>query len=127
MIALDLLGAFAHHRGPGPGQVPELADRFGWHERTPDQPVRPELRQPRRIGHVRLTPRQVLDVPSVHEHHLERGVLKQVVERFPVVAGRLHHHQRDLLGDQVLPQRQHLIGDRPPRRHRRAGRRLSFP
>ncbi len=29
------------------------------------------------------------------QHHLERGVLEQVVERLPVVAGRLHHDQRD--------------------------------
>jgi hypothetical protein len=41
-------------------------------------------------------------------------------DRLPVVTGCLHYHQRDLFGDQMLPQRKHLIGYRRPRGgHRR--------
>ncbi len=77
------------HRGPRPGQVPQLPDRLRWHERAPDQPMRPELGQPRGVGNVGLAPRQVLHVPGIDQQHLERAVLQQVVERLPVVPGRL--------------------------------------
>ena len=46
------------------------------------------------------------------------GVLEQVVERLPVVPGGLHHRTGDPLGDQVLTQREDLVGGRAPRGHR---------
>ena len=65
-----------------------------------------------------LRPGTFLHVAGVDQHHLEVR-LQQVVERLPIVAGRLHHHARDLLGDQMIPQREDLVGHRTPRRHRR--------
>ena len=114
---LDLAASFPGDRRPGPGQVPQLADRLGRHERSPDQAIRSELGQPRRIRDVGLAARQVLHMPSVDQQHLHPGqILEQVVERLPVVAGRLHHHTTDLLGGQMVTQREDLIGRRPPRR-----------
>ena len=81
--------------------------------------MRAELREPGRIRDVGLAAGQGLHVPGVDQHHLHTGqVLEQVVERFPVVTGGLHHHTRDLLGGQVLAQREDLIGHRRPGRHR---------
>ena len=96
---LDLPATFPGDRGPGPGQIAQLADRLRGHERPADQAVRAELGQPGRVGDVALAARQVLDVPGVDQHDLEPGVLKEVVERLPVVPGGLHHRTGDLLGD----------------------------
>src|SRR5665647_3842025 len=57
-------------------------------------------------------------MPGIDQHDLEPGILKEVVERLPVVTGRLHHRTGDLLGDQMLTQGQDLIGGRAPRRDR---------
>ena len=57
---LDLPAAFAGDRGPGPGQVAQLPDRLGRHERAPDQPVRAELGQPGRVRDIGLAARRVL-------------------------------------------------------------------
>ena len=46
--------------GPGPGQVPQLPDRFRWHERGPDQAVGTQIGQPGGIGDIRLAARDVL-------------------------------------------------------------------
>ena len=119
--ALDLPGPFPSDRRAGSGQVAELTDRRGWHERSADQTMRAELSQPLRVGDVGLATRQVLDVPRVDEHHLERAVLEQVIERLPVVARRFHHHQAHLLANQMITKLQHLVGDRAPRRDRRRG------
>lgn len=43
---LRLSGALASDRGPGPGQVSQLPDRLGRHERGLHQPVSAELSQP---------------------------------------------------------------------------------
>jgi hypothetical protein len=77
-----------------------------------------ELSQPGRIGHVGLAAGHVLHMPGIDQHDLEPGILKEVVERLPVVTGRLHHRTGDLLGDQMLTQGQDLIGGRAPRRDR---------
>jgi len=36
---LDLPGPLPHDRGPGPGQIAQLTNRFGLHERDTNQPV----------------------------------------------------------------------------------------
>jgi len=87
--ALPLPGPFPGDRGPRAGQVPQLADRLRWHERAADQSVRAQLRQPGRVRDIGFAARDVLDLPGVDQHHLKRGVLQQVVERLPIVPGRL--------------------------------------
>ena len=91
------------------GQVPQLADRGGRHEGAADQAVRAELGQPGGIGDITLAAWQVLHLTRVDQHHLKAGVLEQVGERLPLVPGRLHHHQSDLLVDQMLAERQDRI------------------
>jgi hypothetical protein len=56
-------------------------------------------------------------VPGVNQQDLYPGkVLEQVAERLPVVSGRLLYHARDLLGSQVIAQREDLPGHRTPGR-----------
>jgi hypothetical protein len=101
--SLGLPGTLPDDRGPRPGQVPQLTDRLGRHERATDQAVSAELGQPGRVSDIGLAARDRLHVPGVDQHHLDAGqVLEQVVERLPVVPGRLHHHARDLRCDQMV-------------------------
>ena len=65
-----------------------------------------------------LRPGRFFTCRALTSMHLEPGVLEQVVERLPVVPGRLHHRAGHPLGDQVLAQRQDLVGHRPPGGHR---------
>jgi hypothetical protein len=58
---------------------------------------------------------------GIDEHDLEWFVFEKVVKGLPVIAGGLHHHERHLLGDQVLSKGEDLIGDRTPGRDRRFG------
>ena len=116
---LDLPAAFPGDRGAGAGQVPQLPDRLGRHERARTRPCAPSwasqvasatsVLRPGRF----FTCRALTSITST-----TRQVLQQVVERLPVVAGGLHHHTRDLLGDQMITQRQDLAGRRPPGRDR---------
>ncbi len=64
-----------------------------------------ELGDPRRVGHVALAARDDLDVLGVDQPALD-GLLQEVVHRSPVLTGRLHRDQGDLLVDQPLPQAQ---------------------
>ncbi len=124
-VRLDLTlpadSLFPGDRGARPGQVAERADRGGRHERPAYQAVGAELGEPGRVRDVGLASREVLDVPGVDQQHLERGVLQQVVEGFPVVRGRLHHHTGDGLVHQVVAQLEDLAGHRAPGRDRLLG------
>jgi hypothetical protein len=44
-------------------------------------------------------------MPGIDQQQLEPGVLEQIVERLPIIPGRLHHRARDLFRDQVIAQR----------------------
>ena len=115
---MNLTNAVPVQIGARPGQIAQPADRLAAGPTTPAtaraRPGRPAT--PRRD--VGLAARPVVGVPGVDQHHGHR-VFEQVVERLPVVAGGLHHHTRDLLGDQVFAQRQDLVAHRTPGRHAR--------
>jgi len=53
---LDLSGPFPGDHRPGPGQVPQLTDRFRRHEVGPHQTVSPQIGQPSGVGHIGLAP-----------------------------------------------------------------------
>ena len=72
-----------------PVQVSQLADRCWWDKRSADQAVRAELCQPGGIGDIAFAAGQVLHLPGVDQHHLEPGVLEQVVERLPVAVASI--------------------------------------
>ena len=119
---LDFSAPFSGDRGAGAGQIPQLPDRRRRDERSTHQTVGAQLRQPGRIIDIGLAARQVLHMPGIDQHHLHpRKILQQVVERFPVVTSGLHHHACNLLGHQVISQREDLTGRRSPRRHRLHG------
>ncbi len=107
--------------GARPGQIPQLPDRFRRHQRAAQQPMRGQLRQPRRIRHIGLASRDVAGLLRVDQHHRQL-VFHDVVERLPVVAGRFHHDRGDPLAGQVVDQVQDLRHRRTPRRHRRLER-----
>lgn len=98
------------------GEIAELTDGLGRHERRPHQPVGAELGQPRGVRDVGLSPREILHVSRVHQHHFEGTFVEQVVEGLPVVTGRLHHDERHLFGDEELAQRENRVGRRAPGR-----------
>jgi hypothetical protein len=50
-----------------PGQVTQLSDRFGRHERGAHHAMLHQLAQPRRVGHVGLAAGQVARVPGVEQ------------------------------------------------------------
>ena len=75
-----------------------------------------QIRQPRSIGDIALAARHIPGVAGVDQHHVQ-AVVEKVVERLPIGAGGLHHHTRDLLGEQMLPQREDLETSSRPRRH----------
>ena len=53
------------------GQQPQRPDRLGRHEAALQQPGLGKLAQPRRVAHVGLAARDLLDVPGVDEQQLE--------------------------------------------------------
>jgi len=106
---VGLPGAFSGQGGAVTGQIPQVPDRFGGHERGPQQPTLAHLTQPRRVGHIGLTAGQSLGVRGVDQHDVQ-FVFQQVERPTPVVPGRLHHHQRDLFGHQPVPQLQQGVG-----------------
>ena len=79
-----------------------------------------QIGQPRRIGDIGLTTGHIARRLGVDQHHVQ-PVFEQVIKRLPVVRRGFDHHTADLLGDQMLTQRQDLAGGRPPRAHRRRG------
>jgi len=117
--ALDLPAAFPGDHRPRPSQIPQHTDRLGRHERGPHQPMAPRSAS-HAASETSVFRPGTFHVPGVDQHHLQ-PVFEQVVKRPPVIAGGFHHHTGDLLGEQMLPQRQDLVGHRPPRRHRRDG------
>ena len=65
---------------------------------------------------VGLSARDVLDVPGVHQHHLEVG-FEHVVDRLPVDARRLHGHVGDIEAPQPLREGQQIGSRRSEARH----------
>jgi hypothetical protein len=93
-LPLDLPSALGQQRLAVAGEIPQLPDRLGRHERGTDQPVLDQLADPHRVSHIRLAARDVLEVLSIQQPHLEVG-LQQVLDRLPIDPGRLHPDQRD--------------------------------
>jgi hypothetical protein len=105
---LDLPAAFLDLGLAVAGQLAQLPDRAGRHKAGPDQPVLDQLGDPGRIGHVGLTPRDVVQVGRVQQPALDLA-LEQLPDRLPVAAGRLHSHPGHLEAGQPLGQ-QHQPG-----------------
>jgi len=111
---LRLPGALLDLRLAVAGQVAQLADRLGRHERGAHQAVLDQLADPLRILDVGLAAGHVAQVAGVREPARQR-ILQHVVDAPPVHPGRLHADQRHLLSDQPVPQRQQLHGRGPKR------------
>lgn len=116
---LDLLavpGALGDQGRAQPGEVAQLPDRGGRHERSPQHPALGQLGQPHRVELVSLrTARHVLHIPGVDQPHPQAPGLEPVEERAPVIGRRFHHHQLNTLAHQVVGQLHHGVAGRPHR------------
>ena len=111
-----------------PGQVTQLPDRSRRHERSSEQPMLQQLRQPGRVGHVSLAARHHLDVLGVDQLEVKVPLFEHVPDRLPVGAGRFHHDLDDPVGTQPVSELLKARGERqerarlrraaPPRRRR---------
>ena len=104
-----------------PGELPQVADRLWRHEVGLQQPRLGKLTQPRRVAHVGLAARDLLDVTGIDEHQLE-VVLEDVPDRLPIHPGRLHDDLRHAVRRQPIAQRQ-----QPPHRRWNSARCGSRP
>ena len=92
---LRVPGGLADQLLAGPRQVAQFLDRGRRHEAAPNQPVRQQVGDPRRVLPVALAARNVPDVLRVGQHQRQRRfVFEDVPHRLPVHAGRLHRHVR---------------------------------
>jgi hypothetical protein len=130
--ALDLPAPDVDLRLAVAGELTELPDRWRWHKARAHHPVRDDVSQPLRVGHVGLPPRDVLHVVGVAQPHLIEEPLERVEDRLPVNAGRLHRHCGHTPLGQPLRQGTQLctgraeaqpVCNRSPARSRHAGAR----
>ena len=87
---LDMAAALAHQLLAGAQQIAHLLGLLIRYEATADQAVCQEIGRPRRVVHVSLAPRHVLNVSGVRQHQLKIAVAQDVPHRLPVDVGRLH-------------------------------------
>jgi hypothetical protein len=90
-----------------PGQIAQPPDRLRRHERRLDQAALGQLAQPDRVQHIRLAPRQSLDMRGIDQDRLD-GLFQQVERAAPVLARRLHDDGGDLLTGQIVAQLQQV-------------------
>src|SRR5215213_5556068 len=110
---LQLASAVLDQRSTVAGQVAQLADRAGLHQRRPAHGPLGHLGQPDRIGLVGLgPPRHVLHLAGVDQPAVEPFGLQQVEDPLPVGRSRLHHHPGDPPAVQPVGQRQQRGGGR---------------
>lgn len=86
--------ALLHELLAGSGHLPQLLDGAGGDEAAADEPVGVQVGEPRRVVHVGLSPRDVLDVLGIGQRQLER-LLEHMPYGPPVDACRFHDHVRD--------------------------------
>jgi len=90
--ALDVAGLLTDELLARAQQRPQcLGGRLG-NETRPDQPVRQQLGQPRRVPNIGFPPRHVLDVRRIRQDERHLTVGKNVPDRLPIDARRFHRH-----------------------------------
>ena len=76
------------------GQVPQRPDRLGRHQTPAEQPGLGEAAQPLRVGHIGLSPGDLLHVTGVDQRARE-PVFQDRPDRFPIDTRGLHRDVRD--------------------------------
>jgi hypothetical protein len=71
---------------------PQRDNGLGGTKTPAEQPDAVELAQPLAVGHIALSPRDVLDVPWVHQQDVDTTDLEDFVDRNPIHAGGFHRH-----------------------------------
>ena len=109
-----MLGDLPHQLLTGAGEIAQFLDRRRGHEAAANQAMCEQVRDPRRISHIGLTPRHITDVLSVGEDQFE-AAFEQVPHRLPIDPGRLHGNMRTAMRTEPVGQR-----EQPVRRGRKA-------
>lgn len=78
-----------------------------------------QLADPLTIRDIAFSPGHVLEVPRVHQQHLESAGLQDLVHRDPVDAGRFHRHAPYATGAEPVCQAQQIAREGRKRSHRR--------
>ena len=99
--------------GSVPGQVTQFALPAWQNKAAFQQPVLQQLRDPLAVHHVALPPGHVLQALRIHQQD-DKAALQDVVDRFPVHAGRLRRHVGNALGGHPVSHRQQIRGHRSP-------------
>jgi hypothetical protein len=60
-----------------------------------------------------------LDMLGVDQHKLKSTLCQHIPHRFPVLAGRLHHHMTHRISGQLIRQFLHVASERAKRAHLR--------
>ncbi len=89
-----------------------------WPEAAAQQAVLMQPLQPRGVADVGLAPRDVPDVPRIHQHHLEPALLEDLVDRDPVDPGRLHDDRPDAAVREPVGPPMQILGECLERAHR---------
>src|SRR2546426_1048038 len=101
--AIGLPGAFLDQDLAIASEVAQFAQRRGWHEAAPQQPVLQQLGEPDAILHVGFPAGDLLDVGGV-DQHTGHGLFEHVVDGLPVDAGALEGDMGDAVGLEPVPQ-----------------------
>ena len=110
---LLLAGAVLHQGAAVAGEIAQPTDLGRLHQRGPAHATLGDLRQPDRVGPIRLRPaRHILDLAGVDQPAVKPLGLQQVVHPLPVGAGGLHHHPLHVPVPQPGRHRQQLCGGR---------------
>jgi hypothetical protein len=81
------------------------------------EPDAVQIAQPLGIRDVALAPRQIANVPRVHELHDQPACLEDLVNRNPEDAGRFERHRRDATGHQPIGEPLEIRGEGAKRLH----------
>jgi len=100
---------------PMPQIAAQHADLGLGPERTRQQSVAVQLLQPLAIAHIRLAPRDILDLPRIDQQHLQAAALQNLKRRNPVNPGRFHDHGFHPTTGEPVRQAMKIIGKSPER------------
>ena len=109
----------ALHQGLAVPQIgAQRRDGRGGSEAAAQQPDAMELLDPLAVDDVGLPARDILDVTSVHEHHVDAPCLENLVEGDPVDAGGFHGNGGHAASGEPVGQAMEIGRERLERAHR---------
>jgi hypothetical protein len=96
-----------------PHQRPKTPNLRIRSEGSVEQPITVQLLQPLAVLDVGLAPGDLVQMPCIHQHHLDPRRLQLLIERDPIHSGGLHGHRLDPTLQQPFDQLVQVLGKRP--------------